>query len=92
MVSVFNAIAFATALTALFAFRFRVHRPRTLGIYFAFFATLEATVAHHFLPEGAVPPVTAVVLFGIAALFGVGVFVLRRLERDAARDTEQPEG
>lgn len=86
MVALFNSIAFAAALTALLAFRFRVRHRAWLAAYFLFFACLEAVVQTLWLPEGAIPPATALVLFGIAGLFTLGTVVLRRLERAAGED------
>ncbi|MCA9607120.1 MAG: hypothetical protein KC619_16050 [Myxococcales bacterium] len=81
MHEVLNALAFASALTAIFAFRFRA-RPWVLGLYFAGFGAIEV-VAHRFvLPEGTFPPETAWVLFVIAALFLIAGRIQRRFAPD----------
>lgn len=79
MFGLLNGIAFATALTVIFAFRFQERRRWALAAYFALFATIEGFV-HTQLPEGAVPPITAIVLLFIAALFLAANYVLRRVE------------
>lgn len=79
MFGLLNGVAFASALTAIFAFRFQERRPAALIAYFALFATIEGFV-HTQLPEGAVPPITAVVLLGITCLFLAANYVLRKVE------------
>ncbi len=78
---VLNALAFASALTAIFAFRFRA-RPWVLALYFALFAAIEITAQAFVLPEGTFPHETAYVLFVIAALFVAAGRIQRRLERE----------
>ena len=63
-----SALAFASAFTALFAFRFRM-KAWVIGAYFAGFALLEYVIQAFFLPEGAFPKEATLVLFGIAAIF-----------------------
>ncbi len=78
MHSPWNAIAFASALTAIFAFRYRA-RLWVLAAYFAGFAGLEYGAQGLVLPRGALPPETAYVLFFIAALFVIAGRIQRRL-------------
>jgi len=78
---VLNAIGFASALTAIFAFRFRA-KPRVLVGYFALFATIEGIGQRFVLPEGTFPPETAYVLFLITALFVIAGRIQRRLAPD----------
>lgn len=80
-----NAIAFATALTTITAFRFRSWRkPWMVVAYFLMIATAELIGELYWIPEGTIPPVTAAVLFGIAALFGGAHYAIHRLERAEA--------
>ncbi|MCZ7685947.1 MAG: hypothetical protein M5U28_47200 [Sandaracinaceae bacterium] len=79
-----NAIAFATAITAITAFRFQTwRRPALVAGYFVIVAAAEIAAEAFLIPEGAIPPVTALVLFGIAALFAIAILVVRRFERAA---------
>lgn len=88
-----NAIAFATAITAITAFRFRAwQKPAWVAAYFVLVAALEIAAEELVLPKDAVPPITAVVLFAIAAIFGIAALVVRRFERaDGTQKEEEPQ-
>lgn len=89
MHALISALSFASALTAIFAFRFSPTR-RTLVIYFVVFGSIEFAVHTAFLPEGAVPIEAAMVLFGIAAIFVPLTYARRRWDAaaDAPRATD----
>lgn len=80
------ALGFASALTAMFAFRFPgTRKPRILVAYFVIFGTLESIAHVFFIEEGAIPVETAFVLFGITALFGIAIMVVSRMEKQEDR-------
>ncbi len=82
MLGLLNAVAFGSALTAIFVFRFSVRRPTVVAAYFAFFAGLEWVAQTFFISVGAIPVELPLILFGIAVLFAVATIVANRLEHE----------
>ncbi len=75
--ALFQALAFAAALTSVTAFRFDMKR-RAIGLYFGGVAALELAAHLLFLPEDVIPIEAAFVLLGITVLFVVTNLILRR--------------
>lgn len=77
MSELITALAFASALTALFTFRYSVP-AWAVALYFVGFAALDYVVQGLILPPGTFPDELAWVLFAIAALFVVAGVIRRR--------------
>ena len=81
MLAVLIAVSIAAAMTAIFAFRFRVWgKPWTLVGYFALFQALELLAQSYWIPPGALGVEVALVCFAIAMLFAVASSVAKRAE------------
>ena len=71
----------ATALTAVFAFRFRAWKaPRRLVAYFSIFFVIELVAERLVLPPGTLGLEVALVFFAITILFVVAIHATRQLE------------
>ena len=77
VLALMSALSFASALTAITAFRFQM-KPSMIVAYFTGLAVLEGVAHVFFLPEGAIPIEATFVLLGITGLFIVTNLVLRR--------------
>ena len=77
-----NGFAFALLLTSLFILRFRGwKRPGMVIAYFVFFAILEMTASHFFLPPDEIGSELAWVCFGLTLPVWVAIYLIRRHER-----------
>mgnify|MGYP001419482150 CR=1 FL=1 len=81
MVSVLNAIAIASVLSASAALRFRLWKqPFTLLFYFLFFMIGETLLHRFFLPDIAMGIEVAFVCFSIASALVMACVVLHHIE------------
>ena len=89
MTTIVISLSIASALTAIFAFRFRTYKtPRVLAAYFTGFFLLELLAEKLVIPPGLLGLEVAWVCFAIALLFVVATLATRKLESDTEDDRE----